>query len=486
MKLKKVLCILTAAMMVMGVTACGGNGGKTDEGASAPETSTEDTGSTEDESTAADEAEGEEAESEADTSADAGEGAALTGTLKVAAVETAYGADMWSEVCAAFESSHEGVTIELTVDKKLEDVITPEMKSGGYPDVILRAVGAESGLTETFVKDNNLVELTDVLAMTVPGESVTVGDKILPGFVENSICNPYGDGKTYLMPMFYGPCGLFYDQGLFTAKGWEVPETWDEMWELGDKAKEEGIALFTYPTAGYFDAFFYALLHESMGNDKFQEALRYGEGIWDTPEAQTVFDIIEKLASYTESTTPANANDNDFQKNQQLILDDKALFMPNGNWVIGEMAEAPRAEGFEWGFTALPAVTAGGERASYSFFEQVWMPAGAENQDLGKEFIAFLYSDAAAEIFAKSNAVQPIQGMTDKLEGDNKLYYSIYDNGAVAVMDAFAATDAVEGITTRSTFFDPVNSLVTGDKTKEDWVNQIKSDSDALRAALKE
>lgn len=102
------------------------------------------------------------------------------------------------------------------------------------------------------------------------------------------------------------------------------------------------------------------------------------------------------------------------------------------------------------------------------------------------EFIAFLYSDAAAEIFAKSNAVQPIQGMTDKLEGDNKLYYSIYDNGAVAVMDAFAATDAVEGITTRSTFFDPVNSLVTGDKTKEDWVNQIKSDSDALRAALKE
>lgn len=480
MKMKKVLCILMAAMMVVGTAACGGSGsadtGKTEDAAS-----TEDTGSAEEETTAQDDAESQEADEGASD-----EGAAVTGTLKVAAVETAYGADMWTEVCAAFEESHEGVTIELTVDKNLEDVITPEMKSGVYPDVILRAVGAASGLTETFVKDNNLVDLTDVLSMTVPGESTTVGDKILPGFVENSICNPYSDGKTYLMPMFYGPCGLFFDQGLFTAKGWEVPETWDEMWELGDKAKEEGIALFTYPTAGYFDAFFYALLHESMGNDKFQEALRYGEGIWDTPEAQTVFDIIVKLASYTESTTPANANDNDFQKNQQLILDDKALFMPNGNWVIGEMAEAPRADGFEWGFTALPAVTEGGERASYSFFEQVWMPAGAENQDLGKEFIAFLYSDVAAEIFAKSGAVQPIQGMTDKLDGDNKLYYAIYDTGAVAVMDAFAATEPVEGITTRATFFDPVNSLVTGDKSKDDWVNQIKSDSDALRAALKE
>ena len=37
------------------------------------------------------------------------------------------------------------------------------------------------------------------------------------------------------------------------------------------------------------------------------------------------------------------------------------------------MADAPRADGFEWGFTALPAVEEGGERASYSFFEQIWI-----------------------------------------------------------------------------------------------------------------
>ena len=72
-----------------------------------------------------------------------------------------------------------------------------------------------------------------------------------------------------------------------------------------------------------------------MGEENFTKALKYEEGIWDTPEAQQVFDIIAKLASYTEKTTPANANDNDFQKNQQMILDNKALFMPNGNWVIG-------------------------------------------------------------------------------------------------------------------------------------------------------
>ena len=148
MKAKKIVSMLLAAAMVLGLAACGGSSDSGDSGS--------------------------------------GDGK----TLKVAAVETAYGQDMWKDVCAAFEEANPGVTVELTIDKKLEDVITPQMKSGEYPDVILRAVGAESGLTETFIKDNNLVELTDVLDMTVPGEDVTVKEKILPGFVENSIVKP--------------------------------------------------------------------------------------------------------------------------------------------------------------------------------------------------------------------------------------------------------------------------------------------------------
>ena len=359
MKFKKVLSLALAVVMAFGVAACGTDA---PQGTDANNTNN--------------------AVTEPGTETGAAENGA-GGSITVAAVETAYGKPMWESVAKAF-TEQTGIEVNLIVDKKLEDIITPDMKAGNYPDVIMRAVGSEQALTETFVKDNNVVDLTDVLGMTVPGESAKVGDKILPGFTDNSITNPYGDGKTYLMPMFYGPCGLFYNKNLFETKGWEVPQTWDQMWELGDKAKAEGIALFTYPTTGYFDAFFYALLHESMGNEKFQEALRYGEGIWDTPEAQQAFDIVAKLATYTEKTTPANANDNDFQKNQQLVLDNKALFMPNGNWVIDEMREAPRAEGFDWGFTALPAVTEGGERASYTFFEQIWMPKGAVNQDARK------------------------------------------------------------------------------------------------------
>lgn len=406
-----------------------------------------------------------------------------TRTLKFAALETAYGKAIWEEVAAAFEKQVPNVKVDMTIEKNIEDVIGPSMKSGEFPDVIHLAVGQPKGLTETFVKDNNMTELTDVLSMTIPGEEGKVSEKIIPGFVDTTITNPYNDGKTYLMPMFYSPTGLFYNAGLFEQKGWDVPATWDEMWALGDQAKAEGIALFAYPTTGYFDSFFYALLNEVGGPEFFTKAMNYTEGIWQSGEAGQAFDIISKLATYTEKTVPANGNKDNFTKNQQLILDNKALFMPNGTWVVNEMGNAPRADGFQWGFTALPAVTDGGDRYSYTFFEQIWVPAKAENADLAKQFIAYLYSDEAAQIFAKSGAVQPISGMSDKLDGDNKLFYSIYDQGAKAAMGAFVSTAPVEGVNISDTVFGSIDSLVTGAKTRQDWVEAITKASDALRSA---
>ena len=407
-------------------------------------------------------------------------------TIQVAALLSAYEESypgMWQEVCDAF-TAQTGIKVELTVDRNIEDVIGPSMQGGDYPDVVHLATGRDAGLTEQFINDQLLTDLTDVLSMTIPGEDTTVGDKIIEGFTDSSATNPYGDGKTYLAPMFYSPCGLFYNAGLFEEKGWEVPTTWDEMWELGDVALEEGIYLFTYPTAGYFDAFLYALMNVVGGPEFFNAATTYEEGIWDTAEADALFEILDKLADYTNPITPAQANDQDFTMNQQLVLDNEALFMPNGTWIVGEMAQAPRADGFEWGMTALPALEEGGMAYSYTFLEQAWIPSGAEHVDEAKQFIAFLYSDTAADIFAKGAAVQPIRGMTDQLEGDNQLFYAIYDNGAGAAMGSFAAYSAIPGVDNTSVFFEPINSLVSGTLTIEQWKANIISATDQMRANL--
>ncbi len=403
-------------------------------------------------------------------------------TLKVAAIETAYGADMWKEVAAAFEA-HTGATVELTTDKNLEDVIDPQMKAGNFYDVIHLAAGREKALPETLLKENAVEEVTDVLSMQVLGEDVTVGDKIISGFTGNLTTNPYGDDKVYMMPMFYGPCGLFYNKANFTEGGGELelPTTWDEFFALADQTD---IPLFTYPVAGYLDAFTYAMIAEVGGQDFFNKALQYDEEVWNSAEMDQMFEVLGKLAENTNPATPSYANNDNFTKNQQMILDNEALFMPNGNWVIGEMADAPRAENFEWGFMALPAMEEGGDRYSYTFFEQCWIPAGAENKDLAKLFISFLYSDEAANIFAASGAVQPITGMTDKLSDDNKVYYSVYDNGAKAAIGTFATTTPVEGVNIKEDVCFTMDSVVNGTKTVDDWKTAVRNSCAALRAAL--
>lgn len=403
-------------------------------------------------------------------------------TLKVAAIETAYGAEMWQQIVDGFEAKT-GATVELTTDKNLEDVIDPQMKAGNFYDVVHLAAGREKALPETMLKENAIEEVTDVLSMNVLGEDVTVGEKIIPGFTGNLTTNPYGDDRVFMMPMFYGPCGLFYNKANFTEGGGELelPTTWDEFFALADKTD---IPLFTYPVAGYLDAFTYALMAEVGGQDFFNKALQYDEAVWSSPEMDKMFEILGKLAENTNEATIGYANNENFMKNQQMILDNEALFMPNGNWVIGEMADAPRADGFEWGFMALPAIEEGGDRYSYTFFEQSWIPAGAENKELAKVFLTYLYSDEAADIFAASGAVQPITGMTDKLSDDNKVYYSVYDNGAKAAIGTFATTAPVEGVNIKDDVCFTMDSVVNGTKTVDDWKAAVQASCAALREAM--
>ncbi len=411
-------------------------------------------------------------------------------TLQVAALASAYmdkNPNMWQDVCDAFTDAT-GIKVQLTAEKMLEDVIGPAFKSGNGPDFVHLATGRELALTETFIRDHALADVTDVLDMTIPGESVKVGEKIMSGFTDTAATNPYGDGKTYLFPMFNGPCGLFYNAALLEEKGWSVPTTWDEMWELGDKAAAEGIALFTYPTHGYLNEFMISLIYSVGGPELFQKIANYEEGAWETEGGKQVLDIMVKLASYTHKSVPAHDNTQDFTKNQQLILDNEAIFCPNGTWLPGEMKDAPRAEGFKWAMAPIPAVEAGGSGYCLSWIEQCWIPASAEHMDAAKQFMAFMYSDKAAEIFAACGAYQPINGIMDAIKANDpqtaEFYGTLEQPGVKAAIGAFAPSGAVEGVSLDASLYGAMNSLVSGNLSAEDYVAGVIATTDALRAAM--
>lgn len=411
--------------------------------------------------------------------------AGSTQTLKVAAFEGGYGAEMYTEVVAAFEKTNPDIDVELVTSKTIAQELTPQVAAGDYPDVVILGQGGKEGFTEGFIRDRGLEDLTDVLDMTIPGEDVTVGEKLTDGIVGNLNTNPYGDDSVYLLPMYASPTGLVYDQGLLAEHGWEVPTDFDEFFALGDAAKAEGISLFTYPTAGYLDSYFFSLLATAGGEDFYTDVMTYKEDVWLQPEAQEVLELTAKLLSdYTAPSTVGYANGQDFTKNQQTILDGSAIFMPNGTWIANEMADAPRSDTFAWGLTAVPAVEAGGERYLTTFVESAWMPAEAENKDLAKTFLAFLYSDEAAKIFAETGAVQPILGLAEALTGDSAEFYAEYsEDGVKALVGSFAATTPVPGVDLKATLFDSANSVVAGTLTMDEWQSAVNDVSNKLGAA---
>ena len=384
-----------------------------------------------------------------DSGKDADKGSEET-VLKVAAFEGGNGTQIWEDIAKAFEESHDGVKVELEMSPELDKDLTKAIQNGDVPDVVYYNLGQPSGFTETMLKEEAIADISDVF-------DDELKDKMLDGILDGTDAQPYGDGKIYLAPIFYTPTGFWYNATLVgEGKQYEIPTTWDEFFALGEQAKKDGHALFTFPTTGYFDATIYAMLAQAGGLDFYNDALKYDANTWTSDEGKKVLDTVAKLVGkdYTQEDTVSNANaDGGFKINQQNVIDGKALFMPNGNWVIGEMAASTPAD-YEWGMMGVPKWSEDESQSVYTFTEQMWVPADAPNMDLAKEFVKFMYSDEVVDICLNNKTtdkesgkesdtpvVVPVKGAADKLpDGVTKDCYAAAtaDDGGAAARGAGA------------------------------------------------
>ena len=418
-----------------------------------------------------------------DSGKDADKGSEET-VLKVAAFEGGNGTQIWEDIAKAFEESHDGVKVELEMSPELDKDLTKAIQNGDVPDVVYYNLGQPSGFTETMLKEEAIADISDVF-------DDELKDKMLDGILDGTDAQPYGDGKIYLAPIFYTPTGFWYNATLVgEGKQYEIPTTWDEFFALGEQAKKDGHALFTFPTTGYFDATIYAMLAQAGGLDFYNDALKYDANTWTSDEGKKVLDTVAKLVGkdYTQEDTVSNANaDCGFNINQQNVIDGKALFMPNGNWVIGEMA-ASTPEDYEWGMMGVPKWSEDESQSVYTFTEQMWVPADAPNMDLAKEFVKFMYSDEVVDICLNNKTtdnesgkesdtpvVVPVKGAADKLpDGVTKdCYAAATADDVVAVTGKWATTAPIEGLDMAKAVYGPIESINTGDMTVDEWQKQL-------------
>ena len=367
---------------------------------------------------ASSEAASSEATSAATSEASTGEKTFENNELNIAVFEGGYGSAYWDEIIKRFEDAYPGVTVNMQISPKIGDIIRPQIVAGNVPDFISMNDNDSTGLISSMVKEHALMDLSDVFEEGGIDDDTPLKDQVIDGLLDSAKCSPYGDGKIYIAPFDASPMGLVYNKTLFEENGWETPVTWDDFFELGDKAKEKGIALFTYQGIypGYLESMLWPALASATGIDNMKAIASYTPGSLSSDEALKVFQNMAKIGTdgyLMDGTVALNHT-----QSQTDMMMNKALFIPNGNWMEGEMADAPRADGFEFGLTCAPVLDDGETRYVMSSVEQFEIPANAKNPELAKEFLRFLYTEDSVKLFAeKANGIYALKKANEMVKG---------------------------------------------------------------------
>lgn len=425
---------------------------------------------------------------ESDTSA-AADNAAVT--LNLAIFKGGYGDAFWKAVTEAYTAKHPNVTFTMDVDPSIGEKVNSSMLAGDVPDFIYCPSSNQSGLAQRLIKDHALADLTDLFDGPLKG-------KILDGFLDTSLTQPYGDGKVYLAPLYYSANGLFYNAALFEEAGLKVPATWDEFFALGDQIKGKDIAgksdryLFAYQggdAPGYMETVIVPLLTAKLGADGMNDCFTYKEGAWDKDGVKDVFGLVAKLGS--GGYMLPNTTGIDHTTAQAAVMNGSALFVPCGSWIVGEMSDIKGEEingkAFAWGFAPVPAMDGTADKYLMSSVEEVYIPSAAKNVEAAKDFLAFLYSDDAITLNAeKTGGIPPVVGATELTKSilDPVILstFQAFDNGYKPYIGGFAPVDS--DIVPKDQFYGNVNAVVDGKETVDDWIKASDKLSDQVRDSI--
>lgn len=211
----------------------------------------------------------------------------------------------------------------------------------------------------------------------------------------------------------------------------------------------------------------------------------YTPGSLSSDEALKVFQNMAKIGTdgyLMDGTVALNHT-----QSQTDMMMNKALFIPNGNWMEGEMADAPRADGFEFGLTCAPVLDDGETRYVMSSVEQFEIPANAKNPELAKEFLRFLYTEDSVKLFAeKANGIYALKKANEMVKGivTDGVYNmnDIYQEGTFMVFGWDAMPDTSKVVIADSVF-NVASDVMNGDMTAEQWRDGIEAAFEEIAAS---
>ncbi len=390
-------------------------------------------------------------------------------TLQIEVLDKGYGYAWLTALKKEFESIHEGYTVK----------ITPSTDSTNYETTLT------SGRTKTDIYfstdhmmkyqynpmtigrtryDCILASLEDVYETTIPGEGITVGEKVNQQWKEFfTIERSDGTENIYLFPYVTGMTGILVNEDVWEDSWWTdsdgFPNTTDELFTVCDTIKETKV-----PFVHSLDESYYNILWEQFvaqyegvsamdnfwncidkqGNELSPNIMNY-EGLLKGYEV--IHDLLKASNGY--QFDKSNEYDTTSAQTSFFNAENGIAMMYNGDWVMTELRKSTTAEVSDVKFVKSPVISALGTKLgitdaelsaiieyvdgattteptftstanftkeqviarvrearninpSMGFWQGAFVPAYSEQLEIAKEFLVFMASDKGLETYSKA------------------------------------------------------------------------------------
>jgi ABC-type glycerol-3-phosphate transport system substrate-binding protein len=304
-----------------------------------------------------------------------------------------------AKVIADFEEANPGVSVKVTwAGRQVVAKARSRVIMGNPPDIIDQSF---CELWGALLADKEVaVPVDDLLDSQGPEGQERFRDIFYaPTFDLYQVSD-----RSYFVPYEFITSGFFYDKATFSKYGLQEPKTWDELMDVAEKLKSQGIAPFAQDgNIAFYNAYwFYWLTNRILGPRSFYAAAADGTGeTWDHPGYLQAAEMIYDLSKARNGYFQQGYDGSNYPAAQMGWARRESAMILCGTWIPNETAEG-QATDFDIGYFAFPEAENG--EGTLENFEAYMIgfaiPKGAKNEELAKEFIKFTLKKEYQEMIA--------------------------------------------------------------------------------------
>jgi raffinose/stachyose/melibiose transport system substrate-binding protein len=298
-----------------------------------------------------------------------------------------------NKIIANFEAKYPNIKIDMSnmQGSDLDAVASTLLTSSSGPDVVVRNPGP--GFAGVWAKAGQLLPLDKY------SQQYGWADRMQP----IALAQGTFDGHLYGIANSLEFAGVFYNKDLFTKLGLSVPQTYDDMLALCQKAKDNGLVAFAFANKDQWEADVqYATVFSNLVGPDGIDGILHGTGRWDTPESIKAIQIpfVDMVKAGCYETDP---NSVAWEDGNTLFWSGKALMEPTGTWLISEIPKD-----FNAGFFFYPSITGGaGVFPAADLGGGYWISAKTQHPDEAAAWLDYMFSTESARIWMEDMSVIP-------------------------------------------------------------------------------